>query len=138
MSKDKDCIFCQIVAGDIPSHKVYENDDTLAFLDAHPVNPGHTLVVPKVHHRNILDMPEDVMRPLMQTLKRVAHAIKASVGAEGISIRMNNEPAGGQDVFHAHFHVIPRHEEDDLGNWPQDEYKEGEAEEIAKNIRENL
>ena len=135
---EKDCIFCQIVEGDIPSHKVYEDEETLAFLDTHPVNPGHTLVVPKKHHRNILDMPEDVMMPLMETLKKVAHAIKASTEAGGISLRMNNEPAGGQDVFHAHFHVIPRHEEDGLENWPQDEYGEGEAEEIAREIRKKL
>ena len=109
-----DCVFCKIIAGEIPSYKLYEDEHTLAFLDVHPVNPGHTLVIPKEHHRNIFDIPEEALARVTVVAQKVSLAIQESIGAEGVTLRMNNEPAGGQDVFHAHLHVIPRFQDEPL------------------------
>ena len=133
-----DCIFCKIVTGEIPSTKVYEDADTLAFLDIRPVNPGHTLVIPKAHYRNILDIPEDVFLHVARTLRKVAPAVKAGVGAEGVNVSSSHEPIAGQEVFHLHFHVIPRFPGDGLAHWPHKEYAEGEARAVAEKIRRAL
>jgi len=103
-----DCVFCNIVAGKIPSKKVYENETAVAFLDINPRNPGHTLVIPKKHYQTILDMPDDEAGRLFEVVKKVAVAAKKGTEAEGISIVQSNGPAAGQIVPHVHFHVIPR------------------------------
>lgn len=131
-----DCIFCKIVKGEIPSYKVYEDDETLAFLDIAPVNPGHTLVIPKDHFENLYTLPDEALTRLMLTAKKVALGVKKGIGADGINIAMNNGKAGGQVIFHAHLHVIPRIEGDGLKLWPQKSYKEGEAESVTKKIKE--
>ena len=135
---EKDCIFCKIVRGEIPSDKVYENEDTLAFLDIHPNNPGHTLVIPKVHSENLYDIDDHSLAAVMRTVQRVARAIKQAVGAGGINVAMNNEEAAGQVVFHPHLHVIPRFKEDGYSHWPKRSYAEGEAAAIAEKIRTAL
>lgn len=133
-----DCLFCKIVAGEIPSHTVYEDADTMAFLDIHPNNPGHSLVIPKRHSENLYDMDDHALAAVMRAVQKVARAIKAAVQADGVNIAMNNETAAGQVIFHPHMHVIPRFAEDGYKHWPQRTYKEGEAEEIAKKIRSAL
>lgn len=133
-----DCIFCKIIRGDIPAHKVYEDADTLAFLDIKPNNPGHTLVIPKVHSQNLYDMSDHSLAAVMRTAQKVAVAIKKAVGADGINLAMNNESAAGQVVLHPHVHVIPRFAEDGYRHWPQKQYKEGEAEVIAAKIKAAL
>lgn len=135
---ETDCIFCKIVAGDIPSTKVYEDDTTLAFLDIRPVNHGHTLVIPKAHYRNILDIPEDVFLDVARTIKKVAPAVKIGAGAEGVNVSSSHEPAAGQEVFHLHFHIIPRFAGDGLRHWPQGSYSEGEADTISEKIKKSL
>lgn len=129
------CIFCKIIAKEIPSHVVYEDDDTLAFLDIHPNNPGHTLVVPKKHSENLYDMDDHHLAAVMRTAQKVAIAVKKGVGAQGINLAMNNEEAAGQVIFHPHLHIIPRFTEDGYRHWPKRDYKEGEAETIAEKIR---
>ena len=105
---DPDNIFARILRGEAPCSKVYEDDVALAFLDVMPRADGHTLVIPKVAARNLLDIaPGDPAR-LMPSVQKVARAVKAGMKAEGVVIQQFNEEAGGQQVFHLHFHVLPR------------------------------
>jgi len=133
-----DCIFCKIIKGEIPCSKIFENEKFFAFLDIGPVNRGHTLVIPKKHYKNLLDMPEDELKGYIETIQKVSKAIIKAVNADGISINMSNKPAAGQVVMHAHFHLIPRFRDDGLKLWPQGRYKEGEAEEIKNKITNSL
>ncbi|HYF29358.1 MAG TPA: HIT family protein, partial [Candidatus Paceibacterota bacterium] len=124
-------IFEKIVAREIPANIVYEDEETLAFLDIAPNNPGHTLVIPKAHSRNLLDISEESWLAVMRAVRKLAPIIKEAVGADGINLAMNNEPAAGQIVFHTHVHIIPRHEGDGFTHFPAGEYGEGEASAIA-------
>lgn len=133
-----DCIFCKIISGEIPAEKVYEDADTLAFLDIKPNNPGHTLVIPKKHYRNIFDIPEDEWLKVMKTVHFLAPKIKEAVGADGVNITTNNEPAAHQVVMHSHVHIIPRMHGDPHKPWVGTPYKEGEAEKVAQKIRSEL
>lgn len=133
-----DCIFCKIVAGEIPSYKVYENEDVLAFLDIRPVNPGHTLVIPKKHFTNVFDIPKDAWLAVTGAAHTLATAIEKATGAAGVNLAMNNREHAGQVVPHAHVHIIPRQKGDGLKLWPQRPYPEGGAEETAEKIRSVL
>lgn len=108
-----DCIFCKIVAGEIPSFKVYEDDQVLAFLDITQVTPGHTLVIPKEHVRNVLEMKADAAAQLFSCVPKLARQLTDKLGARGLNILNNNEALAGQTVFHAHIHLLPRFGEDD-------------------------
>lgn len=130
----KDCIFCKIVRGEIPSFKVYEDDDTLAFLDIHPVAPGHALVVPKEHATNIFDIAPESWAHVSETVRKVAIAIEGSLEADGVNLMMNNREHAGQIVEHPHVHLIPRFKGDGLKLWPHGAYKEGEAEDVKEKI----
>lgn len=121
-----DCLFCKIVAGATPSEKIYEDEDTFAFLDIHPINRGHTLVIPKAHYANIYEAPEEVFARLMHTVRFLAPKIKQAVGADGINIGINNDKAAGQLVFHLHVHIIPRFDEDGHAHWHGNPYQDGE------------
>jgi histidine triad (HIT) family protein len=107
---DQTNIFAKILRGELPAHKVRESDSTLTFMDIMPRADGHVLVVPKSPARNILDIAPDVLAVLIQEVQTVARAVKTAMGADGITIQQFNESAGGQVVFHIHFHVIPRWE----------------------------
>ena len=108
----EESVFTKIIKREIPAEIVYEDENVIAFLDAAPNNPGHTLVVPKTPSRNLFSMTEEEWATLMRAVWKVAHAVKDAVGAEGVNVNMNNEAAAGQSVFHAHIHVIPRYEGD--------------------------
>lgn len=108
MSYDPNNIFAKILRGEIPCHKVYEDADTLAFMDVMPQVDGHTLVIPKAPSRNLLDADPAVMGRLMAVVQKVAVAAKGAFGNEGVLIKQYNEPAAGQTVFHLHIHVLPR------------------------------
>ena len=136
--KDPNCLFCKIVAGEIPCDKVYGDADTFAFLDIKPVNPGHTLVVPKEHHMNVFDMPEDLWQKVMGTAKKIAHAIQKGIPTDDLNITTNNGAHSGQVVFHSHVHVIPRHEGDGFGLWKGTPYEEGQAKTVADKIKTAL
>lgn len=116
-----DCIFCKIVSGQIPCEKLYEDDKTFAFLDIKPANEGHTLVIHKHHHADLFDTPVEDVADIFRTVKKVGAALLQAVGADGLNIGMNNKPAAGQVVFHAHVHVIPRYSGDGLKMWPHKE-----------------
>jgi histidine triad (HIT) family protein len=118
-----DCIFCKIVAGQVPCTKVYEDADTLAFMDIGPVVKGHTLVIPKSHHERIVDTPPDVLRRLIVVVKRIAKAQIAGLAADGVNVSQANGKTAGQIVPHIHFHVIPRFETDGhRWNWTPKQY----------------
>ena len=109
---DPDCIFCQIIAGEIPSRTVYEDDDVLAFLDVNPLAPGHTLVIPKGHYETLGDTPEDAGRSVFAALHRLAPTVEDAVDADASNVAFNNGEAAGQEVPHLHGHIIPRFEGD--------------------------
>lgn len=130
------CIFCKIIKGEIPCTKIYEDDKFLAFLDIAPVNFGHTLIIPKKHFKDILDIPDEVLSELIVVGKKLGKALIESLGAEGFNLTTNNGEAAGQIVFHTHFHIIPRRLDDGLTHWGKRKYKEGQIEEVAKKIKE--
>jgi histidine triad (HIT) family protein len=105
---DPNNIFAKILRGELPAHKVYENDKAFAFLDIMPRAPGHTLVIPKAPARNILDIATDELAELIKATQTITRAAMKAFAADGITIQQFNEPAGGQVVFHLHVHVIPR------------------------------
>lgn len=108
----EDCIFCKIIEGKIPSAKLYEDRDTIAFLDIAPINKGHALVVPKKHSVNLLDINEADATAAMKTLRKIAKAVSKANSNCAINLEMNNGREAGQIVFHSHMHVIPRFEND--------------------------
>ena len=109
----EDCIFCKIIAGEIPSSKVYEDEQVLAFLDISQVTPGHTLVVPKEHFRNMLEMDREAASQLFACIPTIARKVMKATDAKGMNIINNNEVIAGQTVFHTHIHLAPRYTEDD-------------------------
>ncbi|MCE9541541.1 HIT family protein [Candidatus Kaiserbacteria bacterium] len=129
------CVFCRIVSGDLPSYKVYEDEGTLAFLDIHPVSPGHTLVIPKSSTaENIFDVSPEDWAATTETARKVAHALEKALGADGVNIMMNNRSHAGQVIYHPHIHVIPRYKGDGLQLWKHKDYKDGEAESLKEKI----
>lgn len=111
---DNDNIFAKILRGDLPAHKVHEDDNTFAFLDIMPRADGHTLVIPKAPSRNLLDIELSQLCAVMATVQKIARAGLEAFQAQGVTIQQFNESAGGQVVFHTHFHVIPRRAEVEL------------------------
>jgi len=107
---DTNNIFAKILRGEMPATKVYEDEVALAFMDIMPRGDGHVLVIPKVPARGILDMPPEALGPYMERVQKVAAAVKAGMGADGLTLQQFNETSGGQVVFHIHFHVLPRWE----------------------------
>jgi histidine triad (HIT) family protein len=105
---DPDNIFAKILRGEIPCHKVFEDEAVLAFMDIMPRSRGHLLVIPKTPARNLLDIEPDALATLIRRVQRIANAAKATLGADGITLQQFSEAAGGQEVFHLHFHVLPR------------------------------
>ena len=130
-----DCIFCKIVAGEVPATKIYEDEFTLAFLDIVPVNPGHTLIIPKEHYENVFVAPEETLLHMMRTIKKIAHGIKDGLSVSDMNIAMNNGIHSGQTVYHAHIHLMPRKEGDGYGLWHGKKYEDGEAAKIADKIK---
>lgn len=110
---DKDCIFCKIAQGIIPSNVVYEDDDVIAFLDISQVTKGHTLVIPKTHTQNFLTTEKDIMHKVMDVAQRIGQAQISILGAKGVNILTNVNKEAGQSVYHFHVHVIPRYVADD-------------------------
>lgn len=109
MTYDPDNIFAKILRDEIPSIRVYEDEATLVFMDIMPRAPGHVLVIPKTPARNILDASPEQMATVMATVQKLGHAVTKAFDADGVTIQQFNEAAGGQEVFHLHFHVLPRH-----------------------------
>lgn len=112
--KDNNCIFCKIVAGEIPAEKVYEDADVLAMMDIAPSAKGHTLVIPKEHHPHLHDVPPELLAKMAAVLPKVAKAASKAVGAEDYNVLQSNGASAGQVISHVHFHVVPRKKGDGL------------------------
>ncbi len=134
-----DCIFCKIALGDIPSLRLLETPDSLAFLDINPLAPGHALLIPKKHYQGILDVPDDVLQSLARRLPELAGAIMRSTGATGLNVLQNTGRSSGQAIFHLHIHLIPRCDGDGLGyRWNAGAYAQGQAEAMRSKITSEL
>lgn len=114
MSYDPDNIFAKILRGELPSHKIYEDDDTYVLLDIMPRADGHMLVIPKTPARNVLDATPEQLAAVMRTVQKMSRAGMTAFAADGVTVQQFNEAAGGQIVFHLHVHVLPRHDGDKL------------------------
>jgi histidine triad (HIT) family protein len=108
MDSMQDCIFCKIVRGELPSKKIYEDDDILAFLDINPANKGHVLVTSKEHYEDIFSVDEELLKKMIIVVKLLAERIKSKTGCDGVNVMQNNGKQAGQLVNHIHFHIIPR------------------------------
>lgn len=123
---NESCLFCKIINGELPSYKIYEDEYTYAFLDIHPINRGHTLVIPKTHHANIVDTPKELFTHVMDTVRMLVPKVRGSVMAEGVNVNINEGASAGQIIFHLHVHIIPRWKEDGHAEWRGNPYQEGE------------
>lgn len=135
----KACVFCSIVRGETPADVVLESDELLAFLDHRPLFPGHVLLVPRVHHETLVDLPRGRVEPLFLAAQRLAAAVERALGAEGTFVALNNRVS--QSVPHLHVHVVPRRKGDGLKGffWPRHPYESEAARvEIAERIRAAL
>lgn len=135
---NRECVFCKIIRGELPSHTVYEDEKVFAFLDINPVNPGHTLVVPKKHAVDIFEIEESEWDAVMRAVRNVSHALEKSLQPTGINLAMNNRSGAGQVVFHAHVHVMPRFPHDGHELWKGKPYAEGEAARVTEKIRSRM
>lgn len=133
-----DTIFHKILRREIPAEIVYEDAETLAFLDIKPNNPGHTLVIPKRPSHNVFDVIPSDWAAVMETVRVLAPVIKNAVHADGINIKMNNGEGAGQEVPYLHIHIIPRFDGDGYTHWEGKSYGEGEAVKVADQIRSAL
>lgn len=134
-----ECIFCAIVEGKLPSAKVYENEHVFAFMDIAPANPGHLLIIPKQHYRNIFDMPTEVGSKIMEVAVPLAAALRKALNPDGLSLFQLNEAAGFQTVFHFHLHLVPRWEGDTFRlPWKTDQGDIEEISNIATKIQKAL
>lgn len=134
-----DCIFCRIIAGQIPSTRVFEDEHTLAFMDLGQVNPGHVLVAVKKHAANLFELDDVQAAAVARASTRVARAIRDAFKPEGLSVYQANGKAAGQTVFHYHVHLLPRHEADGMElTWPVKNPPREKLEEYAGKIREKL
>lgn len=134
-----DCVFCKIVSGLIPSARVYENENVLAFLDIGPIAKGHLLVIPKQHFTSVDSCDPKVLASVAMVLPEIAKALKDAVNVKDYNILCNNGKLAGQVVEHLHFHIIPRTLGDEIRwNWPSAKYPSGEIEKIAARISAKL
>jgi histidine triad (HIT) family protein len=134
-----DCIFCKIVAGEIPSARVLETDLAVAFLDIHPVNPGHVLLVPRAHGEGLADLANPVAAHCGSLLPMLCRAVRAATGADGLNVIVNNGRVAGQTIAHCHWHIIPRFRDDSVSwPWPQGEYVGDELGQMKFRIEREL
>lgn len=136
--KNENCIFCKILAGEIPSTAVYEDDDFKAILDVNPAARGHVIILPKNHAANIYELPDEDASKIMIVAKKIATAIEKAYHCDGVNILQNNGEAAGQTVFHLHVHVIPRFKGDTVNiGWKQGDMPE-DLDAICKEIQAQL
>lgn len=135
----EDCIFCKMVAGQIPVAKIYEDEIVLAFLDIGPISDGHALVIPRQHFERLHDCPPVLLGEVSSRLGRIAAAVAGEMESDGYNLLCNNGRAAGQLIEHLHFHIIPRNVGDGVfDRWPAYKYPEGKIEALADSIRKKL
>jgi histidine triad (HIT) family protein len=136
---DPDCIFCKVIQGAIPSARVLETDQAVAFLDIGPLNPGHTLLVPRSHHAHLGDVPEELAGHVGALLPRLCRAVKQATGAPALNVVVNNGRVAGQTIDHCHWHIIPRFPGDPVHwAWPQGSYSGDELDAMKAKIAREL
>jgi len=135
-----DCVFCKIVAGELPACKVHEDDDTLAFMDIGPLVKGHALVIPKSHYEHLTAVPAPLLGKVIAVAQRVAAAQISGLGADGVNLHQSNGRVAGQIVPHIHFHVVPRFKNDGYSwNWRPGKYADrAEMDAMGERIRSSL
>lgn len=134
----EDCLFCKIAKGEVPSAKIYEDDEFYAFLDIQPVNEGHTLVIPKRHHRDITDTPPEKVGRMFRLVGKIASVMTDVVGTDAFNIGVNVGGEAGQVIFHTHVHVMPRFEGDGHRHWSKKDVPQERMDEIAAAARGRL
>ena len=135
----RDCIFCKIIADEIPSARVYEDETKIAFMDIGPVQPGHVLLIPREHYERFTDLPDDLAADLARALPRLARAVVRAADADGFNLFQTNGACSGQVVPHVHIHIIPRHNDDGYSfHWKAGTYAEGELQQWRQKIEEQL
>ncbi len=138
MSAD-DCLFCKMLAGQIPVTKIYEDEVVLAFLDIGPLSDGHTLVIPKQHFEKLHDCPSELLGQVGSRLGKIAGAVITAMNCDDYNVLCNNGRTAGQLIKHLHFHIIPRNTNDGLlKSWPSYKYEQGKIELVAEKIRKTL
>ena len=134
--KEKDCIFCKIAAGEIPSATLYEDEDFRVILDLGPASKGHALIIPKEHYRNLYDIDEAVTGKAMVLAKKMITKMTEVLGCDGYNIVQNNEKCAGQTVFHFHMHMIPRYKGDNVGlGWHMGKLTDADKNEILEKMK---
>ena len=134
--RDENCIFCKIINGEIPSTKVYEDEEFVIMLDIGPATFGHVLILPKEHYANLFEMPEELLAKAMKLAKSFGDKLVKELHADGMNVVQNNGLAAGQTVFHFHMHLIPRYEKDVVGElWTPGSLTEEEREEITQKLK---
>ena len=130
----ENCIFCQIVAGEIPAKKIYEDEHYLAFLSVGPASPGHTIVIPKKHIATFAELESKAAADLMQVVQKLAIEIKAKLNADAFNLGLNNGEIAGQAIPHVHWHIIPRYKNDSLVHWGVDEQAKDQMDEVLARL----
>jgi histidine triad (HIT) family protein len=139
MMVDSNCLFCKIVAGEIPAVKVLEDDVCIAFMDIGPIADGHVLLIPKFHAATLDELPAEQAGDMLKHLPALVRAVKTATSCQGVNVLQNNGPVAHQEIMHVHFHVIGRNEGDAFDfNWPAGSYGPGRIEELAEAIKEQL
>ena len=133
------CVFCKIIAGEIPSATIYEDEDFKVIMDISPAAKGHAILLPKKHFANLYEMDDAVASKVLIVARKVATAMKEELGCAGLNLVQNNGEAAGQTVFHFHMHLIPRNENDSVNvTWKQGSYAEGEVEQVAAALAKRI
>lgn len=133
------CIFCRLIKGEIPAARVFEDEQTIAFMDIGQVNPGHVLVASKRHAANLFELTADEAAAVMRTVHKVAHAVRETFDPPGLTLLQANGREGDQTVFHFHMHIVPRHGNDGIAlSWPRKEPAREVLEDYAARIRQRL
>ncbi len=138
MSDKKDCIFCKIIKGEIPSYKIYEDKDFFAMLDIHPVNPGHILLMPKKHSDTFLETDDKIIENIFLVAKKLTKPLSKILKTNDFNFTVNNGELAGQIVKHLHVHIIPRFKGDGLKGWPNKDLSPDELEGIAIKIKKEI
>lgn len=134
--RDENCIFCKIINGDIPSARLYEDEDFVIVLDVGPASFGHALILPKEHYANVFEMPEELLTKCIRLAKVWGEKLVKGLHADGLNMVQNNGLAAGQTVFHYHLHLIPRYTSDSVGElWTPGELTEEQRQEILEKVR---
>ena len=133
------CIFCKIIARELPADIVHEDEHTLSFLSINPDNDGHTLVIPKEHHVDLITTPAPVLAQLMESCQKVAQGVMKGMQVDGYNLIQNNGAVAGQVIFHIHFHIIPRLPDDGFKHWKGVPYRDSEhSKEVAQKIQQSI